>query len=130
MTQNVKNMLELIRSGEYKKHRVNNENYDLTKEMKGVSSKMAHAVLLEDMLKSETPYFLEGDIFGFNRRKTNCPVYLRPNGTYFTNGSGNITPNYRRIIQKGLTRSLRSLTYILKALTEKSLSFIGQSRDR
>ena len=121
MTQNVKNMLELIRSGEYKKHRVNNENYDLTKEMKGVSSKMAHAVLLEDMLKSETPYFLEGDIFGFNRRKTNCPVYLRPNGTYFTNGSGNITPNYRRIIQKGFDKVLEELdVYIESSDGEKS----------
>ncbi len=109
MTENVKAMLELIRSGEYKNQRINNENFDLTEKVKGHSQKEVHAILLESMLDIETPYIIEGDIFGFNRRNINCPFFINERGKRVESFGGNNTPNYRSVIERGFDDIIREL---------------------
>ena len=62
-------------------------------------------VMMEDMLRRETPRLLDGDRFGFHRSLVKLPYIwyikkgkLRKKNTF----GGNFTPNYRRIMEQGL----------------------------
>ena len=109
MTEKVKNMLALFRSGEHKRHRINNEGYDLTEKISGVDEMLIPSLLLEDMLRRETPIILDGDIFGFNRRNVYCPSYTNSRGNLIRHGTGNLTPNYASAMERGLENMLREV---------------------
>jgi formate C-acetyltransferase len=99
MTEKVKRMYDIVRLCEYRKERINNENYDLTDAYMS-DPVNSPSIFLEDMLNRETPYILDGDIFGFNRRNVYCPYYVK-DGKRKKIIFGNITPNYARIIERG-----------------------------
>ncbi len=99
MTQNVKRMYDYIRSAEHRKRRVDNGDYDLT------VTYLAHPLdyesyMLCDMLSREEPNVFEGDIFGFNRHNINTPYFFK-DGKKVLSSTGNITPNYKRVIERG-----------------------------
>ena len=99
MTEKVKAMYDLIRSCEYRKRRVDNGEYDLTS-VYNEHPLDFESYMLCDMLNREVPNILEGDIFGFNRYNVNTPYYYK-NGKKVPAGIGNITPNYKRVIDSG-----------------------------
>lgn len=100
MTNRVQNTLSLLRSGEYKKERIQNDTYDLT-ELYLQNPMLYPTAALEDMLEKETPHFLSAeDEFGFRRSLAYTPYYFlgEKKKVYL---DGNIVPNYRRIISRG-----------------------------
>lgn len=121
MTEKVKKMHELVRSKEYRRNRINNEGYDLTSVYKN-NPRTYETVMFEDMASRETPYILDGDIFGFNRRNVHCPHYYR-DGKRIDCASGNITPNYRRIIESGFDSILKDISSYEKNADERQRLF-------
>lgn len=101
MTESVRKFLGVLRAGDYKKKRIDNRPYDMTEELKKHPSRLKRIIMLEDMLKSETPNLLDGDIFGFNRSQIEIPGYKRDNGKMARGSGGNFTPNYIRIVSLG-----------------------------
>ena len=126
MTENVKKMLELVRSKEYRKNRINNEGYDLT-EVYENNPRIYEALMLEDMARRETPYILEGDIFGFNRRNKYCPHYYK-DGTLMLCAWGNVTPNYRRVIESGFDSILEDIAAYERSADEGQRLFYEYMR--
>jgi len=102
MTEAVKKALNVLRTGEYKKKRIDNRPYDVSEMLQSVPPRMKRIWMLEDMLRTETPNILDGDIFGFNRSQIEIPGYPRENGKMTRGSGGNITPNYIRIVNLGL----------------------------
>lgn len=128
MTENVKKMLELVRSKKYRSERINNEGYDMT-EVYEKNPRTYETIMFEDMVSRETPYILEGDIFGFNRRNVYCPHYYR-DGNLILCGAGNVTPNYRRVIESGFDSILEDISrYENGAGERKKLFYECMRRD-
>ncbi len=107
MTEAVRNALDVLRRGDYKQNRIDNAEYDMTEALKEIPLGMHNTVMMEDMLKRETPHFLEHDRFGFNRTLKYLPYILverkgilKKKNTF----GGNVTPNYCRLIDRGLER--------------------------
>ena len=124
MTDKVKRMYELVRSDEYKKERIRNEGYDMTQVFLD-SSELYEMRSFLDMIERETPFLLDGDIYGFNRRNVYCPHYFE-NGKKRGDGIGNITPNYARVIDGGFDEVLCDIEKYEKINTdEKSVMFYG-----
>ena len=101
MTDNVKQALAALCSAEYKKQRIDNGEFDMTEVLAGVPKRLRRLPMLEAMLKAETPYLWEGDLFGFHRRNQKTPSYVDANGKRIRSNGGNITPNYARVIGMG-----------------------------
>ena len=109
MTEKVKALLDTLRAKEYRKNRVELD-IDLTDEIeKSIDPQLLDTEILERMLEGETPNFVEGDIFGFNRRQNAVPYYYDYRGRKKTGGPGNITPNYARIISVGYDKVLADI---------------------
>ncbi len=109
MTENVKKHLDFLLSRQYRQTRINNEKFDVTDKVKAENWLMRDTVVMEEMLKSETPVFYEGDIFGFNRSLKNLPYYVKPSGREVHGSYGNNTPNYARIIAEGFDTTLEKI---------------------
>ncbi len=132
MTDKVKKMLDLLRSGEYKKHRIDNEGYDLTDKIFGVDEMLIPSILLEDMLEREEPIIFEGDIFGFNRRNVCCPSYTNSRGNLIRHCTGNLTPNYAAVMDRGLDdmlREIRERAARTESESDKRLFYEAMERD-
>ena len=109
MTEQVRDFLELFRAREYRARRTVNENFDLTELVSKEHPLMADTVLLEEMLRRETPNLLPGDMMGFNRSLVHTPYYINASGRKVADGPGNNTPNYGRIINAGFEATLEDL---------------------
>ncbi len=107
MTDAVQRMYELIRSCEYRKRRVNNEIYDLTEIYEKYPLEY-ESYMLSDMLSKEEPNILEDDIFGFNRYNINTPYYFKGDKKIVCS-TGNIIPNYKRVIESGFEAILSDI---------------------
>ena len=130
MTDLVKQSLEVLRKGEYKNGRVDNQGYDLTELMVTLPKELQDTVLLEDMLRRETPYFLEHDIFGFNRSQIYCPIYYNQDGKRVKGMGGNITPNYRRIIENGFDAILAQIDALAAINTSEEQQYFYEAMRR
>ncbi|MBQ8551460.1 MAG: pyruvate formate-lyase [Clostridia bacterium] len=109
MTEAVKKALAELRTGEYKKERINNETYDMTEKFVDTPNELRSIAALEDMLAHETPNILKNDIFGFNRRNINTPYYCNSAGRKIRGGGGNLTPNYIHTIESGFEGILKEI---------------------
>ena len=118
MTERVQKFLDLLLSKEYRKNRINNEGFDVTDKVNAEAYSMRDTIVLEEMLKAETPVFLEDDIFGFNRSLVYLPCYTDKDGKIITSGPGNNTPNYARIIGQGFDATLEEIAKYEKINTE------------
>ena len=100
MTERVQKALDELRAHKYREQRVTRDDFDMTEELQCESKKLINTRILEKMLATEEPYFLDNDIFGFNRKNAITPYYFE-NGKKQMDFGGNITPNYRRVIEQG-----------------------------
>lgn len=107
MTEKVKKALAELRSAQYKNNRIKNEDFDLTAAVEAAPREMARVVLYENAIAAETPYLLEHDVFGFNRRNALLPYYINENGNKIRGGGGNLTPNYIHAIETGFDGILK-----------------------
>ena len=73
MTERVQSFLNVLLSKEYRKNRIDNKDFDVTEKINAEEYSMRDTIVLEEMLKAETPVFLENDILGFNRSLVNLP---------------------------------------------------------
>ncbi len=124
MTQRVERMLALLRSGEYKEQRYDNTPTDVSDVVAKEAPELAETVVLEAMLSAEQPFFIEGDIFGFNRYNKKLPV-----GSGLDVAYGNITPNYARVIKKGFDGVLEEIASCEAKNPDKALFYEAMRRD-
>lgn len=132
MTTSVKQFLETLQKGTYRAARIDNSDYDLTELTLGIPVGLQNTVMLEDMLRRETPYFPSGDRFGFNRTLMHLPCILTTaNGKQKKRCTfgGNLTPNYRRIIESGLDDVLSQIEHLSEqSSTQKQRVFYEAMR--
>ena len=128
MTEAVKRMYESIRSCEYRKRRVNNENYDLT-EIYEKYPLDYESYMLCDMLSKEEPNILEDDIFGFNRFNINTPYYFKGEKKVVCS-TGNIIPNYKRVIESGFEAILSDIEEYEKINTKGNSGLFYEAMKR
>lgn len=128
MTEKVKAMYDLIRSCEYRKRRVDNGEYDLTN-IYNEHPLDYESYMLCDMLSREEPNILDGDIFGFNRHNVNTPYYFK-NDRKVLAGDGNITPNYKRVIECGFDSILADIEKYEKINTSGNSKLFYQAMRR
>lgn len=127
MTEKVEAMLNYVRSQKYRVERIANENYDMTW-AREKHPLLYRTIMLEDFLGRETPYLLPGDIFGFNRRNIYCPHYYRDGKKCFGN-EGNITPDYRGVMEKGFERILEEIDHYESINTDRATFYKAMRRD-
>lgn len=106
MTEKVALALRVLRAQEYRTRRIHIEQYDLSETVMQLPERMRRAAMLKDMLGRETPFFLEGDIFGFNRTVVETPYYINAKGKRVHSSKGNYTPHYGRFIADGFDKIL------------------------
>ena len=102
MTEKVKEALNVLRKQEYRRERIDNDD-DLTSRIGSVPKEEIRLFMLEEFLKLETPYILEYDDFGFNRRNKKTLRYYLPDGKKVYGCGGNFIPDYVRILKNGLS---------------------------
>ncbi len=129
MTDQVKKSLAALRAQEYKKRRIEIEDYDMTEQVRELHPHMRRPAMLRDILGRENPFFLEGDIFGFNRTIKKIPFYYEKNGRKRQNSTGNITPNYGRVIQSGFDAVLTFMDERQEKLDEERAVFYNAMRE-
>lgn len=99
MTERIKNMLSILKSGDYKKNR-NCEVIDITDQMDGVSDALRKPIAFKHTLENERLNAFNGDRIGFNRTRKYTTVFNYSCGLKRW-GRGNSTPNYGKIITSG-----------------------------
>ncbi|MBE6577844.1 MAG: pyruvate formate-lyase [Ruminococcaceae bacterium] len=124
MTRKVERMLSLLRSGEYKRSRYDNTPTDVSELIVKEPEELAETVVLETMLSEERPFFVDGDIFGFNRYNKKLPT-----GSGLDVAYGNITPNYARIIETGFDSVLEEIERNARENSNKTLFYEAIRRD-
>lgn len=129
MTEKVKLALRVLREQAYKSKRITIENYDLTEQVIGLPHRMRRPAMLTDMLSRETPNFLEGDIYGFNRTVKNIPFYTDKRGKLIRASKGNYTINYDRLISGGFDAALAFMDERSEKLDEDRLVFYAAMRE-
>jgi hypothetical protein len=72
MTEAVRRSLSVLKQGEYRNRRIDND-FNMEEALREVPLGLANTVMMEAMLRKETPFLLEGDRFGFNRTLKNLP---------------------------------------------------------
>ncbi len=120
MTDRVKKYLDFFLAREYRNSRIDNGDFDLSEKIKIEPYLMRDTVVMEEMLRTETPVFYEGDIFGFNRSQKNIAYYLHQNGNRVTATYGNNTPNYARVIGEGFDIVLEKIAEYEKINTKNN----------
>ncbi len=100
MTDHIKQLLQILKSGSYKASRYQT-NIVLPPELADLSGGMQDAYALRQVLQNETLYLHPGDRIGFNRGNTTVE-HTAADGTRRVSGIGNMIPDYERALQKGL----------------------------
>lgn len=132
MTDKVKAFLDELRSREYRKVRVDGDWEEASKIFEAVPIGLRNAVMTEAMLHREVPYFLPGDRFGFNRTVKELPY----DWTDKEDGSkqkqhtfdGNVTPNWKSVMERGLDDVLRQISALSEAADEEQRDFYEAMR--
>ena len=130
MTERVQKFLDLLLSKEYRKQRIDNKDFDVSEKVNAEDYLMRDTIVFEEMIKAETPVFLENDIFGFNRSLSYLPYYYNQRGSKVTSGPGNNTPNYARIIGQGFDAALEEIAKYEKINTDGNSPLFYESMRR
>ncbi|MBE6552716.1 MAG: pyruvate formate-lyase [Ruminococcaceae bacterium] len=104
MTERVKEYLSILKKKEYRKNRMKSE-LDISPlvEHFSISDPRLNLVRFEQLITREIPVLHPNDMFGFHRHQANLPFYTLHDGSASSlGGHGNITPNYARLIGRGL----------------------------
>lgn len=101
MTERVKNLLAILKSGEYKKARTES-CADISDIVKEYSDGEKDSLSLKIMLECESLNAFQGDRIGFNRKQIYHPKYTYTNGKAANaSGPNNITPDYAFALNNG-----------------------------
>ena len=102
MTDRVKKLLALLKSGAYKEYRRPTEVI-LSPEEEAATGAMKGAYELRANLTAETPHMLEGERFGFHRTNPGCYMRRRADGSpYIPWDEGNVVPDYEAVLTRGM----------------------------
>lgn len=117
MTDRIKELLNTLRSKEYRKNRIE-KTWDLSNFLNlNEYDKGAYGGIL--MLENETPVFIKNDEIGFYRKIKNMP----PIEWGKTARLGNITPNYLKLVGKGLIKTKEEIKEYIKKANNKQKEF-------
>ncbi len=111
MTEAVRKYLNILQDRAYRNARVkcSIDISELVRDL-DMSDPRLNTIRFEALVSRELPVLLPDDIFGFHRHQANYPTYTLCDGTKSTTGGrGNITPNYARVIGKGLDATERDI---------------------
>ena len=111
MTEAVKSYLNILQNRSYRKKRIVS-SIDISEAVRGydMSDPRLNTARFDALVSREIPVLLPDDIFGFHRHQADYPTYTLNDGTKSTTGGrGNITPNYARVIGKGLDATERDI---------------------
>ena len=128
MTENIKNKLEFLKKGDYKKLRRTLKEKNIRFD-EGTCEMDIQTSLLKHMIKSEEPLLYEGDIFGFNRSICETPVGYIADRCYALE-IGNITPNYEYALSVGMDAILERINAKLEACNDnKTRKFYSSMKE-
>ena len=109
MTESVRAYLQFYLQRSYRTERIEG-GQDISRLVFHADHMTAESIRVCEMLKHEAPVLYENDNFGFHRYQAKVPIYTLADGTTspITN-PGNITPNYRRVMDRGLESILKEV---------------------
>ncbi len=112
MTERIKKLFDRLNEKEYRKQRrhfpysTDHFCYEASEVMR----------VFEDLVTADTPYAFEGDNFGFNRM-TDTPMPC---------GSGNLTPNYKRVMTDGFDEAIRQIKDSMSKTNDENKKQLGK----
>ena len=110
MTEVVRSYLQFYQQRTYRSNRIDGGK-DISYLVKDMERLTAESFRVCEMLAAECPTLYSNDIFGFHRYQKDLPCYELSCGISSpVNNPGNITPNYRRIMDLGFDAILQDLT--------------------
>ena len=101
MTERVQKHYDLLKSKEYRKVR-RDLDMNVGSVVEGMNLYESDAYMLAFMLEKEEPHLIENDFFGFNRTVKKTPFAEVDGKRIRSGGTGNITPNYARVLSTGM----------------------------
>ena len=143
MTEIVRKHYEFLKSKEYRKVR-RDLDMNVGSVVEGMNLYESDAYMLAFMLEKEEPHLIENDFFGFNRTVKKTPFAEVDGKRIRSGGTGNITPNYARVLSTGMDAACarikekmtdcqdeRKLLFYKTALSclESSLNFADRYRE-
>ena len=123
MTERIKELYSLLKSGEYKKNRFKKEIIAGKEfEAEYVLTKVADS--FKTVLEYEKPYFHKNDRIGFNRSNADRPLLVKANGEkYAMCGIGNIVVDYETALNKGMDAIRNEIAEKLQDCNEEQREF-------
>lgn len=110
MTEHVTQYLEFFRQRAYRQNRYAEDDLNINDEVMREPWEMRDTIVLEQMLAHSEPLLYPGDFFGFNQFRVYPPYFFNSHGKKIVHsGVGNITPNYRRVIEQGFDALLADI---------------------
>ena len=111
MTEATQAYLQILKERSYRNRRITC-GLDIT-DLVGdfdYSDPRLNAIRFEALVKREAPVLFPNDPFGFHRYQKDYPSFTLKSGAVGSNGGhGNITPNYARVISRGLDETEREI---------------------
>ena len=103
MTDRVGKLLKILRERKYRENRTYTPR-DLTGIAGDRDEHMQIALLMQDMLKTQKPWLVEGDLFGFNRSEAEFPDICLSDGTKLSaqRCKANVAIDYPGVMSKGM----------------------------
>ena len=119
MTERIQLLLKTLNEREYRKNRVDKQ-IDLAPLMEGKDEMMISVLRVTEMLRNETPVYIENDDMGFHRTIINVPTIPMPQDHC---GVGNLIPNYKRVMSTGFDAVAEDIKERMKTATEEQNQF-------
>lgn len=124
MNKRVSILLEQLKKRDYRAER-RSISLNISDFVKEKSEMQKDAAKLLFMLAHETPCLYKGDRIGFNRTVTDTPYYIDEKGKMSNEcAPGNITPDYKRVLEIGLDGILRELDNCIKEKSDNKTAVI------
>ena len=110
MTERVEKLLKILRERKYRQNRTYTQR-DLTELAGDKDPYMQIALLMQDMLKAQKPWLVEGDLFGFNRSEVLFSDIRLEDGTCLSEQmcKGNVAIDFEGVMAKGMDALLEDV---------------------
>jgi len=123
MTERIKELLEILKSGSYKSRRSSREIV-LTPEEEALSPFMKDAILLKTTLEAEEPHLLKGDRIGFNRSNITGYSGFSQYDLEYRWALGNIVPDYEKFLNHGMDSVKEEIKMRLTTCSQDQQEFL------
>lgn len=124
MTDRIQVQLDELRKREYRKARTHTDR-DVTEQLAGMDIMTRNANLMQIMTESQEPRLVTDDRIGFHRSEVEYPYVVKDDGEKFSmfHGSGNIVPDYKTALTKGMDALLEEICSVRNNAAEDKISF-------